>query len=266
MALAICVPLSLLLLWGGRQLYREGMSALAGFAVLAAVALVIVALRADIELAVELWHRTPRMFSTYGSAFGGAALFCYHERMALFTGKGDGGTTKLFDTPQGVRVTKSSPIFECLGQLDELNTLIGWCKVACPDDFTAEGRSVKTILHEVQDHLFTIQAEAAGAQKTVPAGSTESVSTLINAIEKELPEIKTFLVPGGTELSARLDIARAVSRRAERRLVALHESGERVIAETSRTYANRLSSLLYALVRLANHRAGVAENPPHYKA
>lgn len=186
--------------------------------------------------------------------------------MALFTGKGDGGTTKLFDTPQGVRVSKSSPIFECLGQLDELNTLIGWCRVHCPDDFRAEGRPVREILHEVQDHIFTILAEAAGAQKATPAESTESISNLINAIEKTLPEIKTFLVPGGTELSSRLDVARAVSRRAERRLVTLHESGERAISETSRAYANRLSSLLYALTRLANHQAGVSEEPPRYKA
>lgn len=185
--------------------------------------------------------------------------------MALFTGKGDGGTTKLFDTPSGVRVTKSSPIFECLGQLDEMNTIVGWAKVACPDDFVVQGRAGKEILLEVQDHLFTIQAEAAGAPKSVPSSSTEALSALINEIEKELPEIKTFLVPGGTEFGARMDIARAISRRCERRLVALHESGERAISESSRAYANRLSSLFYALARLANHRAGIIEVPPTYR-
>ena len=80
-----------------------------------------------------------------------------------------------------------------------------------------------------------------------------------------MPEIKTFLVPGGTELSARFDITRAVSRRVERRLVALHESGERTISESSRAYANRLSSLFYALTRLTNHRAGAREVPPQYR-
>src|SRR3989344_770554 len=147
--------------------------------------------------------------------------------MALFTGKGDSGTTKLFDTPKGARVSKSSAIFECLGQLDELNTIVGWCKVACPEDFDVLGRSGKELLHEVQDYLFTIQAEAAGAPESVAQPSVEALSALINEIEKELPEIKTFLVPGGVEFSARLDIARAVSRRAERRLATLHESGER---------------------------------------
>jgi len=185
--------------------------------------------------------------------------------MALFTGKGDKGTTKLFDTPSGQRVSKSSPVFECLGQLDELNTIVGWCKVACPEELSFGEWKVQGLLHEVQDHLFTIQAEVAGAQKTVPVSSTEKISGIINNIEKELPEIKTFLVPGGTELSARLDIARAVSRRAERRLVTLHESGERIVSDSSRAYANRLSSLFYALGRLVNHRSGVIERPPSYK-
>ena len=149
--------------------------------------------------------------------------------------------------------------------LDELNTLVGWCKAGCPDDLMTQERKVKIILHDVQDHLFTLQAEVAGAQKSVPLSSVEMLGTMINRIESEMPPITTFLVPGGTELSARLDIARAVARRAERRLVTLHESGERLVSDSSRAYANRLSSLLYALTRLVNHRAGVAENPPAYK-
>ena len=185
--------------------------------------------------------------------------------MSFFTGKGDQGTTKLFDTKSGVRVSKSSPIFETLGMLDELNTLVGWCKIACPDDFFADGRLVKERLHEVQDCLFTIQAEVAGVPKNVPQSNTEALGTFINTIEKELPEIKTFLVPGGVELSSRFDITRAVSRRVERRLVSLHESGDREISESSRAYTNRLSSLLYALTRLTNHRAGIKETAPHYK-
>src|SRR3990167_7002584 len=133
--------------------------------------------------------------------------------MALFTGKGDGGKTKLFDSEPGKRVTKSAPIFECLGQLDELNTIVGWAKVGAPDDFAFDGRSGKELLEDVQDHLFTIQAEVAGAQQSGPQPRVEALSAMIHSIEKELPEIKTFLVPGGTEFSARLDIARAISRR-----------------------------------------------------
>lgn len=184
--------------------------------------------------------------------------------MTFFTGKGDGGTTKLFDSKPGERITKTSPIFECLGNLDELNGLTGWCKVAAPYEMKAGARDVRDVLRDVQDHLFTIQAEVAGAQKSVPQSSVEMLGELIGAIEKTLPEVKTFLVPGGTEFSARLDIARAVSRRAERRLVQLHESGERIVSASSRAYANRLSSLFYALTRLANDTAQVAEEPPRY--
>ncbi len=185
--------------------------------------------------------------------------------MSLFTGKGDDGTTKLFDSGPGKRATKASPIFECLGMLDELNTLVGWCKVACPSDLIAQERPVKIILHDVQDHLFTIQAEVAGAPKSIPLSSVEMLGVFINKLEKEMPPITSFLVPGGTELSSRLDIARAVSRRAERRLVTLHESGERSVSASSRAYANRLSSLLYALTRYVNHTAGIEENPPTYR-
>ena len=185
--------------------------------------------------------------------------------MAFYTGKGDGGTTKLFDTPQGERVSKTSPIFEALGMLDELNCLTGWCKAGCPDDFAVQGRPGKVILRDVQDHLFTILAEVAGAPKSVPNGSVEHLGELIKKIEHSLPPVTSFLVPGATELSARLDIARAVSRRVERRLVALHESGERAVSPSSRAYANRLSSLFYALTRLANNTAGVVESSPAYK-
>ena len=149
--------------------------------------------------------------------------------------------------------------------LDELNTLVGWCKTECPDGLVAQGQKVKMLLHDVQNHLFTLQAEVAGAPKSIPLSSVETLGVLINRIEAEMPPIKTFLVPGGTELSSRLDIARAVARRAERRLVMLHESGEREVSASSRAYANRLSSLLYALTRLVNNRAGVSEDPPAYK-
>lgn len=185
--------------------------------------------------------------------------------MAFYTGKGDSGTTKLFDSPKGQRVSKSSPIFEVLGMLDELNTLTGWSRVVATKKLKAGGKTVHDILLDVQDHLFTLQAEVAGAPKSIPQKSVDAMNTLINDVEKSLPEVKTFLVPGGTEFSARLDIARAVSRRAERRLVQLHESGARAISDSSRAYANRLSSLFYALARLVNYKERVNENPPNYR-
>lgn len=184
----------------------------------------------------------------------------------FFTGKGDDGSSKLFDSEPGKRVSKAAPVFECLGMLDELNSLVGWCKACATDDILVRGQKMKLVLHDVQDHLFTIQAEVAGAQKSIPLSSVERLGEFIKAIEAEMPPVTTFLVPGATELSARLDITRALSRRAERRLVALHESGEREVSHASRAYANRLSSLFYALTRFINHREGVDEAPPNYKA
>ena len=184
--------------------------------------------------------------------------------MSLFTGKGDKGTSKLFDTPSGTRISKADVIFEALGSLDELNTFVGWAKVAAKES-TVEHRLMGDVLHDVQDHIFTLQAETAGAPKSIPEGSVVAIELVINAIESALPPITTFLVPGGTDLSARLDISRAMSRRVERALVRLQESGERELGEHSMRYANRLSSLLYALVRWVNHQAGAAEAPPEYK-
>ena len=183
--------------------------------------------------------------------------------MALYTGKGDGGTTKLFDTPSGERVSKSSVIFEALGTVDELNTVIGWCRTGCGVDWMVGDITMSAVLLDVQHHLFTIQAELAGTQMHIPSKDVTDMEIRIAIIEEQLPEITTFFVPGGTELSARLDMARAVSRRAERCLVRLTEQ-ERELSEYTLTYANRLSSLLYALVRFVNHKAGSDEQPPQY--
>lgn len=186
--------------------------------------------------------------------------------MALYTGKGDKGTTKLFDSGKGERVSKTSDIFEALGTLDELNTVLGWCKVNCGEDLKVEEETCASLIHEVQDHVFTIQAEVAGAQQSIPKEHVKALEGKIASIESELPEIKTFFVPGGTELSARFDIARAVSRRAERRVLLIHESEDRKVGEHTRVYLNRLSSLLYALVRFVNHHAGIREKPPEYQS
>ena len=91
------------------------------------------------------------------------------------------------------------------------------------------------------------------------------MESLVDAIEKELPPIKTFFVSGGTTLAAHLDVARTLARRAERRVVAVSEPEGGKIAPEILIFLNRLSSLLYALARLANHRAGITEEPPRYK-
>ena len=100
--------------------------------------------------------------------------------------------------------------------------------------------------------------------KKIKEEKIEHIEKLIQEIEKEIPPVMGFCITGGTELSALLDVARTLSRRAERRVVGVHDSGARVVSPESLAYLNRLSSLLFALARLANHIDGVREENPRY--
>lgn len=189
--------------------------------------------------------------------------------MALYTGKGDGGTTKVFDSEE--RISKASALPECLGTLDELNSYVGFAKVRATGDtdpeITVDGAAQKTsaILREVQEQLFMVQAEVAGADKRVAEGKVKWEEGIIHAIEAVLPPITTFTLAGGTELSAILDVARTLSRRAERRVVGLEDLGLRTLASHTKAFMNRLSSLLFALARLANEHEGIERETPSYR-
>ena len=92
----------------------------------------------------------------------------------------------------------------------------------------------------------------------------KDIEMLVDNIEKELPPIKSFFISGGTELAALYDIARTIVRRAERRVVAVSDEGKTSVAEFTKAYLNRLSSLFYALARLTNHKFGITEEGPDY--
>lgn len=182
----------------------------------------------------------------------------------LYTRAGDTGTTRTFSCDQ--RISKSSAIAEALGSLDEINSLIGLCKVASGKiKMTAAERLVEHLLHEVQENLFIIQAELAGADKSISKEKVGEVERIVDAIEKDLPPITTFFISGGTELAALFDVARTIARRAERRVVAVVEEGKVKVSPLTLSYLNRLSSLLYAFARYANHFAGVSEDSPSYE-
>lgn len=185
--------------------------------------------------------------------------------MALFTGKGDDGTTYAYGCNQ--RFSKSSAVAEALGSLDEINSYLGFIKLAAKkSEFSVSGSATFTdIVADIQQNLFIIQAQVAGADKNIAEEKITQMSTLIQAIEKELPPIKTFFISGGSELSSLFDFARTIARRAERRVVAVYDEGLVHIDKTTLSYLNRLSSLLYALARLSNHLSGITEEPPTYK-
>jgi len=185
----------------------------------------------------------------------------------FYTGKGDKGDTYFFGSED--RVLKSSLQAEALGSLDEINSLIGLCRAKMNSVRIRKRRrggkrgfGIPEILEQVQQDLFIIQASIAGAPKGLGREKIEFLEGIINGIEKELPPIKTFLLPGGTEISALLDYARAVSRRTER--VVVHYSKAHHVSPQTLAYLNRLSSLLYALVRFINYKSGAREVPPNY--
>ena len=182
----------------------------------------------------------------------------------LYTGRGDDGTTKTFGCDQ--RILKSSAVAEALGTLDEVNSFLGIVKVKCEfidEAFFLQEKSFSSIVEEIQQNLFVIQAEIAGADKHINEEKIRQCELLIDIAEKELPPIKTFFISGGTEIAALFDVARTLTRRAERRVVASVAEGA-TLGEWTLAYLNRLSSLLYALARLSNHKAGILENSPTY--
>jgi cob(I)alamin adenosyltransferase len=181
--------------------------------------------------------------------------------MSLFTGKGDDGTTYKFDCDQ--RFSKSADIAEALGTVDEINTFLGLVKLKAVEYASEE--NFAELISEIQQNLFIVQAELAGADQTIDPQKVETMSERINKIEEQLPPIKTFLVSGGSELSSYFDYARTISRRAERRVVKVLEGGDIKIGAGTLAYLNRLSSMLYALARLSNHKFGINEERPSYE-
>ncbi len=181
----------------------------------------------------------------------------------LYTGKGDSGTTKTLTT-EG-RIDKSAPITEALGTVDEVNALLGKLKQSGSGVRAVEGVTYEAMLSDIQQDLFIAQAELAGAPMALTETHVAKLSAWVNAIEQELPPITSFFVSGGTILAAECDIARTVARRAERRVIAAFpDPALRTPHAGLLAYLNRLSSVLYALARLANHRAGITEERPHY--
>ena len=175
----------------------------------------------------------------------------------LYTRKGDNGKTQIFGCDQ--KLSKSSVVAEALGTLDEVNSFLGLIKSRISD------KKLKEITNQIQENLFTIQAEVAGADKKITEEKILAAEKIIDMIEKELPPIKTFFISGATEVSAMLDFARTLARRAERRVIEVEEEKYEKISSAALAYLNRLSSLLYALARQSAHKSGIKESAPDYK-
>jgi cob(I)alamin adenosyltransferase len=186
----------------------------------------------------------------------------------LYTRKGDDGTTQLYSCVS--RFSKASLLPEALGSLDELNSYLGLCKVLVSQSEKIflpgnhKKKSLLQVVQEVQETLFTIQAEVAGAQKKVSVKKITALEKVIDSIEEVITPIHSFTIPGGTVFSVHFDIARTLARKVERRVIAIHEVALQKIDKNTLMYLNRLSSLLYALARYMNYLEQVTEEQPTY--
>lgn len=175
--------------------------------------------------------------------------------MKLYTKQGDDGETSLFG---GQRVSKDNLRVTAYGEVDECNAAIGAAAASCGDD------ELRGWIQHVQSDLFSLGAMLATPSGSQPAMvvADEDVARLeswIDAAVSEVPPLQQFVLPGGSPAAALLHLARTVCRRAERAVVTLAESD--VTDGVVIRYLNRLSDLLFAWARLANHRSGVPDVP-----
>jgi len=140
----------------------------------------------------------------------------------------------------GKRLRKDHPIIECLGTLDELNAFLGDAKASL--DPAVHGVYFSDIITGIQKDLSSIMGIIAGMPATDECPGEARLNSLIEELEASLPPFTSFAVPGANPASAKLHIARAVCRRAERRLTALDEKTKAPIR-----YINHLSDLLFLL-------------------
>ena len=173
--------------------------------------------------------------------------------MKIYTRKGDDGTTGLW---YGGRVPKFDGRPEAYGSIDEAASALGVARVAAE-----RGSELYDDILRVQNELFVAGAELATAPEAaerLQEGVSKVTPNLVERLESDIDRYMDrvdlppkFVIPGGSELSARLDVARTAVRRAERRVAALHDAGE-LADPTVLTYLNRLSDALFAMARFAD--------------
>lgn len=169
-----------------------------------------------------------------------------HRLSKIYTRTGDDGTTGLGD---GSRVDKDNLRVESFGTVDELNSHIGLLLASSPPS------DISMLLTSIQHELFDLGGEISIPGREVI--SSDHVARLEIELDKynaELEPLKEFILPGGSQLAALCHIARAVCRRAERRLISLKRHED--VSEHSVKYLNRLSDLLFVIARYLNISQG----------
>jgi cob(I)alamin adenosyltransferase len=169
----------------------------------------------------------------------------------IYTRGGDAGETSLGD---GSRVSKLDPRIQAYGTVDELNAAVG---VVLAGDAPA---AIRPVLERVQNELFDLGADLSvplsneRERLRVDESQVTGLEELCDAVNERLEPLRSFVLPGGTEVAARLHLARTVCRRAERLAVAL--DAQTSVNPAALSYLNRLSDLLFILARAANVAEG----------
>lgn len=177
----------------------------------------------------------------------------------IYTKRGDSGDTSLVG---GQRRPKDALRIECYGTVDELNSFVGLACIAAERD--ERTRPLARILLRVQHELFnlgsilaTLPEDAGPQQPRIRPADVQQLESEIDAMNDGLPELRSFVLPGGTELNAQLHVCRTVCRRAERLAVTL--SREDSVPPETLSYLNRLSDALFVWSRWANVRLQAPE-------
>ncbi|MFA7245044.1 MAG: cob(I)yrinic acid a,c-diamide adenosyltransferase [Candidatus Magasanikbacteria bacterium] len=176
--------------------------------------------------------------------------------MKIYTKTGDKGETSLLG---GKRVFKNCVEIEAIGEVDELNSFLGMLLSSLENNFKKE----KLFLQKIQNNLFNIGSALAAVQTDlvkipqINKSATNSLEKAIDQMEKELPKLTQFILPGGHTSASLAFQTRAVCRRAERIIIKLNE--HYVINKNILSYINRLSDYLFVLARYLNKKENVAE-------
>lgn len=173
------------------------------------------------------------------------------KAMKIYTKTGDDGTTGLFG---GKRISKSHIQMEVIGCLDELNAAIGFC--------LAVESPVQEELLRIQHDLFAIGAEIASPQEKNQIFKPYRIQDLevsIDEMETSLPQLRNFILPGGSEAGSRIHFARTIARRAERALVRFAE--ENPVRLELLQFLNRLSDWMFVAARKTNYNQNSSEIP-----
>jgi cob(I)alamin adenosyltransferase len=173
--------------------------------------------------------------------------------MKIYTKTGDDGTTGL---QGGTRVLKSNLRIRAYGAVDEINAMIGIILSNKIDD------GITTMLTKIQNDLFVVGSDLSNPdlsnkKNRVTLEMVENLEKNIDMLEKELPKITNFILPGGHKIASLLHLARTITRRAETNVISLDEKEK--VNDECKKYINRLSDLLFVIARIINKKDGIKD-------